>query len=121
MDYGNTKTPSMHRRLGSATLSQQDFPGENNPNIPWEKSQWYKTVTERERDGRFESSQPDYDIRAENKLQSVSTLTCTKFFEIYKISLDTDMKQNTHAQTSNIKSSKKYSPDIAFVKNKKAH
>ena len=26
MDYGNTKTPSMQRRFGSATLSQLDFP-----------------------------------------------------------------------------------------------
>ena len=26
VDYGNTKTPSMHRRLGSATLSQLAFP-----------------------------------------------------------------------------------------------
>ena len=27
VDYGNTKTLSMHRRLGSATLSQLAFPG----------------------------------------------------------------------------------------------
>ena len=38
MDYGNTKTPAMHCRLGSATLSQLAFPGESNPNFPWEKS-----------------------------------------------------------------------------------
>ena len=40
VDYRNTKTPSMHRRLGSATLSQVAFPRENNPDFPWEKSQW---------------------------------------------------------------------------------
>ena len=38
VDYGNTKTPSMHRRLGSAILSQLAFPREGNPNFPWEKS-----------------------------------------------------------------------------------
>ena len=30
----------MHRRLGSATLSQLAFPGEGNPDFPWEKSHW---------------------------------------------------------------------------------
>ena len=44
MDYGNTETPSMHHRLGSATLSQLVFAGEGNPNFPWEKSQWDNTV-----------------------------------------------------------------------------
>ena len=43
-DYGNTKTPSMHRRLGSATLSKLALPGERNPNFPWEKSQCENTV-----------------------------------------------------------------------------
>ena len=38
MGYGNTRTPSLHRRLGSATLSQLAFPGENNPNFLWKKS-----------------------------------------------------------------------------------
>ena len=33
MDFGNTKTPSMHRRLSSATLSQLAFAGESNPNF----------------------------------------------------------------------------------------
>ena len=28
MDYGNTKAPGMHRRLGTATLLQLAFPGE---------------------------------------------------------------------------------------------
>ena len=31
--YGNTKTPSMRRRLGSATLSQLAFAGESYPNF----------------------------------------------------------------------------------------
>ena len=44
MDYGNTKTPSMHPRLGSATLLQLAFLGEGNPNFPWEKSHWDSTV-----------------------------------------------------------------------------
>ena len=34
----NTETPSMHRRMGSATLSQLAFPMEGNPNFPWDKS-----------------------------------------------------------------------------------
>ena len=36
MDYGNTKTPSMYCRLGSATLSQLAFTREGNPNFPWD-------------------------------------------------------------------------------------
>ena len=44
MDYGNTRTPSMHPWLGSATLSQLAFPGEGNPNFPREKSHWENTV-----------------------------------------------------------------------------
>ena len=31
-DYGNTKTPNKHRRLGSATRSQLAFPVQGNPN-----------------------------------------------------------------------------------------
>ena len=38
MDYGNTKTTSMNRGLGNATLSPLAFPGEGNPIFPWEKS-----------------------------------------------------------------------------------
>ena len=34
MDYGNTKTTSMHNRLGSATLSKLAFPGEKQPEFP---------------------------------------------------------------------------------------
>ena len=38
------KTPSMHRRLGSATLSQLAFPREGNPNFPWQKFYLDNTV-----------------------------------------------------------------------------
>ena len=34
----------MHCNLGSATRSQLAFPGERNPNFPWEKIQWDSTV-----------------------------------------------------------------------------
>ena len=38
VDYGNTKTPSMHLRLGDVTLPQLAFPEESYPNFPWEKT-----------------------------------------------------------------------------------
>ena len=38
------KTPNMHRRIGSATLSQLVFPAESNPNFQRETSQWDNTV-----------------------------------------------------------------------------
>ena len=44
VDYGNTRTPSMHRRLGSTTLSQQAFPREGKLNFPWEKPHWDNPV-----------------------------------------------------------------------------
>ena len=44
MDYGNTKTPGIHRMLGTATLSQLGFPVESNRNFTWEKSKWDNTV-----------------------------------------------------------------------------
>ena len=44
VDYGNTKTPNRHRRLGSATLLQLAFPRESNLNFPWGKPQWDNTV-----------------------------------------------------------------------------
>ena len=37
-------TPSMHPKLGRTTLSQLTFPGEGNPNFPWEKSHLDNTV-----------------------------------------------------------------------------
>ena len=40
VDYGNTKTPRMHRTLGSATPS---------PNFPWEKSQWNNKVVKKKK------------------------------------------------------------------------
>ena len=36
MDYGNTKTPSMHRRLGSATVAAV-FPRGKQPGFPMEE------------------------------------------------------------------------------------
>ena len=47
VDYGNTKTPSVHRRFGSATLSQLAFPEEGNPHSPWEKSHWDNIVVKK--------------------------------------------------------------------------
>ena len=47
MDYGNTKTPRVHRRLGSATLSQLAFPRESNLNFLREKSHWNNTVVKK--------------------------------------------------------------------------
>ena len=41
-----TLTPSMHRRLGSATSSQLAFSREGNPNFPWEKAHRDNTVVE---------------------------------------------------------------------------
>ena len=43
VDYVNIKTPSMHRRLSIATLSQLAFLGESDSNLSWEKSHWYNT------------------------------------------------------------------------------
>ena len=40
MDYGNTKTPSLHHTSGSATLLQLAFPRESYLNFSWGKSQW---------------------------------------------------------------------------------
>ena len=44
VDYGNTKTPSMHRRLDSATLLQLAFPREGNPNFPGRNPIWDNTA-----------------------------------------------------------------------------
>ena len=35
---------SMHHRFGRATLSHLAFPGERDPNFPWEKSKLDNTV-----------------------------------------------------------------------------
>ena len=42
----------MHRRLDSASLSQLAFPGECNPNFPWEKTQWDNAVVKIEEENR---------------------------------------------------------------------
>ena len=57
MNYGLTKTPSMHRRLSSAILSQLALPEESAPNFQWEKFKWNNTVDKKnkkksERDNR---------------------------------------------------------------------
>ena len=39
----------MHRRLGSAALSQLAFPEEGNPNFAWEKSHWDNTVVKKKK------------------------------------------------------------------------
>ena len=49
VDCGNTEIPSMHRGLGSATVSQLAFSGESKPNFPWEKSQWDSTVVKKKK------------------------------------------------------------------------
>ena len=43
MGYGNTRTPSMHCRLGSTTLSQLPSPWESDLNFPWQESWWENT------------------------------------------------------------------------------
>ena len=40
LNYRNTKTSNMHRRVDSATLSQLAFSGESNPNCLCENPQW---------------------------------------------------------------------------------
>ena len=60
---GNTKTPSMHRRLGSATLSQLAFPRECNPNVPWEKSQWDDIAVKRKKVWLLSSSKVQVSAR----------------------------------------------------------
>ena len=47
--YGNTKTPIMHCRFDSVTLLQLAFPGEGNPNFPWEKSYQDNTFVKMQR------------------------------------------------------------------------
>ena len=44
------KTASMHRKLGSTTLSQLAFSGEGNPNFPREKSHWDNTAVKSKND-----------------------------------------------------------------------
>ena len=44
MDYGNTRTPSMHRRLGSATLSQLGFQQEKQIKFPIEEIPMENTI-----------------------------------------------------------------------------
>ena len=60
VDYGNTKTPSMHSKLSSATLSQLAFPGgKSNPNFPWEKTHWDNTVVKSKYNDNSENKNRD--------------------------------------------------------------
>ena len=43
MDYKIAKTPSMHCRLGSGTVTA-GFPQGRQPDFPWEKSHWDNTI-----------------------------------------------------------------------------
>ena len=52
--YGNAETSSMHRRLGSTTLSQLAFPGESDPYFQWEISQWDSTVVQQQQQNQQE-------------------------------------------------------------------
>ena len=66
MDYGNTKTPGMHCRLGSTTLLQLAFPREGNQNFPWEKSHWGNPVVKsnnKKREKKKQVLQPPSDNR----------------------------------------------------------
>ena len=47
--YRYTKTPSMHHRWGSATLSQLAIPGKSDLNFLWQKSKWDNTVVKKEK------------------------------------------------------------------------
>ena len=47
VDYGNTKTPRLHLRLDSATLSLSAFPRESKSNFPWEKSYLDNTLVKK--------------------------------------------------------------------------
>ena len=49
VDYGNTKTPSMHCKLDSTSLLQLTISGKSDPNFAWRKSQWDKTVVEKKK------------------------------------------------------------------------
>ena len=49
VDYGNTKTPSLHCKLDSTSLLQLTISGKSDPNFAWRKSQWDKTVVEKKK------------------------------------------------------------------------
>ena len=70
-DYGNTKTPSMHRRLGNTTLLQLAFPGKSNPNFLWEESEWDNTVVK-----KTTTNLLTYSLRCQ-KLWYVYMMNCT--------------------------------------------
>ena len=54
------KTASMHRKLGSTTLSQLAFSGEGNPNFPREKSHWDNTAVKSKNDLKKKKKRTDH-------------------------------------------------------------
>ena len=48
VEYGNTKTPSVQRRLGRVTVTAGS-PRAGNPNFPWQKSHWDNTVVKKKK------------------------------------------------------------------------
>ena len=58
----------MHRRSGSATLSQLAFPRESNPNFPCEKSKWDNTVVKTE---KKEKEDPENKKQTNQKQQKM--------------------------------------------------
>ena len=80
VDYGHTKTPSMHSKSGNATLSQLAFPRDRGRNFPWEKPRWDNTVWKK----RFHSKIKychlfsAYVTKRMNLLLSTSFTVCTK-------------------------------------------
>ena len=56
-------TACIHRKLGSATLSQLAFPGKSNPNFPWEKPQRENTAVKKERIKERSRTRIDYSLQ----------------------------------------------------------
>ena len=69
MDYGNTKKPSMHIRLGITTLLQLAFPQEHNPNFPWKKIPWDNTVVKKKKKNEEKKNPEVGQLNLSNWLQ----------------------------------------------------
>ena len=61
---GTLKTPSMHLRLGSATLSHPAYPGESNPNFPSDESKWDETAVKKTNKPCFRDFQASFKKKA---------------------------------------------------------
>ena len=81
VDYGNTKTPSMHCRLGRATLLQLTFPGKCNPNFPWGKFQWDNPFVNHSQIKRAGYKQCTVEWTAQAGMWQCSTSTFEGFFD----------------------------------------